>query len=105
MRVIIRRPHAYQFLQEAYADEGGIASATPAGCATRKGTLLPLPGLYVLDSDGQVLSSTPLASLKDVLELLDPTQPGRSSRADASGSASERVSIRVSGFIASEGIT
>ena len=57
MRVIIRRPHAYFFLNETFADEGGIASANPAGCVTEHGTELPLPGLYVLDSEGRFVAA------------------------------------------------
>ncbi len=105
MRVIIRRPHAYLFLNDTFAHEGGVASATPAGCVTGHGTQLPLPGLYVLDSEGSYVAATKISNVQKVVDLLElPDALGApTSRKDPA--LSETVSIRVSGFMAAEGIT
>lgn len=105
MRVIIRRPHAYWFLSETFADEGGIASATPAGCLTADGTELPLPGLYVVDSEGNFVAATTIRNVEEVIEMLDDPEDVRASSAEADPAASRTVSIRVSGFTATAGIT
>lgn len=105
VRIIIRRPHAYGFLNETFADEGGVASATPAGCVTGSGTQLPLPGLYVIDSEGGVVATTTIRSVAEVVEILDDPESLSASTSGPSSSASETVSIRVSGFMAAEGIT
>jgi hypothetical protein len=104
VRIIIRRPHAYSFLNETFSGEGGIASATPAGCVTDDGTLLPLPGLYLLDSEGDFMSASALRSIEETLEMLEDPEALSASMPEAEG-ASESVSIRVSGFMAAEGIT
>ncbi len=62
MRIIIRRPHAYFFLEDAFAEEGGIESGVVAGCRVADGTLAPLPGLYVLSEDGEVEKRIALTS-------------------------------------------
>ena len=104
VRIIIRRPHAYTFLNETFSDQGGIASATPAGCVTADGTTLPLPGLYVLDSDGGFLGVAAIRSVEALVELLQEPD-GMSTTSQVEPADSERVSIRVSGFTAAEGIT
>lgn len=104
VRVIVRRPHAYFFLNEIFAAEGGIASATPAGCLTADGTELPLPGLYVVDSEGEFVATTKIHSVEEVLDMLEDPQV-LSDSASSEPAASEQVSIRVSGFMAAEGIT
>ena len=74
VRVIIRRPHAYFFLQDTFEERGGIRSATPAGCVLANGTTAPLPGIYLLDEDGGFLESVALAGAtggKDLLGALD----------------------------------
>lgn len=74
VRVIIRRPHAYFFLQDTFEERGGIRSATPAGCVLADGTTAPLPGIYLLDEDGEFLESVALAGAtggKALLEALD----------------------------------
>lgn len=60
MRIIIRRPHAYFFIQDAFESEGGITSATPAGCKLGDGSTAPLPGVYLLDGEGVVLERVAL---------------------------------------------
>ncbi len=105
MRVIVRRPHAYSFLNETFAEEGGITSATPAGCVTGNGTQLPLPGLYVVDSEGAFVATTTIGSVAEVLEMLKNPEALSTSMSEAPDAASESVSIRVSGFTAAEGIT
>jgi len=70
--VIIRRPHAYDFLMQEFADQvedPAAARASPGGIQV--GALeLPIPGFYVLDSGGKVLGKCGLGSLEDVLSLL-----------------------------------
>jgi hypothetical protein len=109
VRVIIRRPNAYIFLNQTFEQEGGVVSATPAGCVTEDGTVLPLPGLYVLDSEGQPLATTPIRSVEELTGVLSGVEDVGDSSSKASveveSSELERVSIRVSGFIAAEGIT
>ena len=111
MRVIVRRPHAYTFLNDTFAAEGGIASATPAGCVTADGTVLPLPGLYIVDSEGGFVAATTIRSVEEVLEMLeDPKDLSAATPAADPGDLGdpgglEHVSIRVSGFIEAEGIT
>ena len=105
VRVIIRRPHAYSFLNETFADEGGVASSTPAGCVTGKGTELPLPGLYVVDSEGRFMVATPIQSVDEVLGMLGDSVASSDSSSGANPPTSESVSIRISGFTAAEGIT
>lgn len=105
VRIIIRRPHAYWFLNQTFADEGGIASATPAGCVTGDGTELPLPGLYVVDDGGNFVAATAIHDVDEVVEMLADPEPRGDSDAQDASSPSETVSIRVSGFLAAEGIT
>lgn len=74
VRIIIRRPHAYFFLQDTFAGRGGIRSATPAGCVLADGTTAPLPGIYLLDEDGDFLESVALAGAtvgEDLVDTLD----------------------------------
>ena len=104
MRVIIRRPHAYSFLNETFAEEGGIASATPAGCVTGNGTELPLPGLYVVDSEGRFIAATTIRNVEEIVEMLEDPE-ALSAMSEADPAAYESVSIGVSGFMAAEGIT
>jgi len=70
--VIIRRPHAYDFLMQEFADQvedPEAARSTPAGIQV--GDLeLPIPGFYVLDAGGKVLGKCGLSSVEDVLSLL-----------------------------------
>jgi len=61
VRVIIRRPHAYFFINDLFEGRGGIKSATPAGCTLADGSTAPLPGIYVLDADGKVEGSSTVA--------------------------------------------
>ena len=61
VRVIIRRPHAYFFINDRFEDRGGIESASPAGCTLADGSTAPLPGVYVLDADGNVEGSSTVA--------------------------------------------
>ena len=105
MTIIVRRPHAYRFLEDVFEHEGGIESATPAGCVTAEGTLAPLPGFYFLDASGAFLSSTPLTNAGEVAAAMK--NPGESADGDAAigSKALEQTSIRVSGFVQAEGIT
>lgn len=74
VRIIIRRPHAYFFLGELFKDVGGVKTGTPAGCVLGDGSTAPLPGLYVLNPDGDFDAHAPLAAgsdgASDLLELL-----------------------------------
>ena len=74
--VIIRRPHAYDFLRNAFGDRvdgsgNGSADVRASASGIQVGELeLPIPGFYVLDAQGRVLEKTGLASVEDVLALL-----------------------------------
>jgi len=70
VRVLIRRPHAYFFLNDLFEDQGGVKSATPEGCTLADGTNVPLPGIYVLDADGDYEASSSI-SKTNLLELLE----------------------------------
>ncbi len=70
MRVIVRRPHAYFFLDAQFEDQGGVASGTPQGCVLGDGTPVPSPGVYVLSADGDVEGSVALAGKNAREELL-----------------------------------
>jgi hypothetical protein len=73
-RVIIRRPHAYFFLQDTFDERGGIRSATPAGCVLADGTTAPIPGIYLLDENGEFLESVALTGATaggDLVDALD----------------------------------
>ena len=106
MRVLIRRPHAYWFLNKTFAGQGGLASATPTGGVSADGTSMPIPGLYLLDPDGGFLDATSIQSVDEVLELLKGVQAlGAESTQRLNDMDHERVSLRVSGFTAAEGIT
>lgn len=73
VRVIVRRPHAYWFIDELFEDRGGIQLGTPAGCTLADGTTAPLPGVYLLDATGGHINSVGLASpgaLENLLKLL-----------------------------------
>jgi len=70
--VIIRRPHAYLFLQQKFeesmkfyapsgANEGGIVDIT---------LVHPIPGFYLLDAEGRVLGHVGLESQEEVMALL-----------------------------------
>lgn len=70
MRILIRRPHAYFFIDESFAQQGGISGASPAGCELANGTIAPLPGVYFLNESGTVLDRVPLAVPTAVDSLL-----------------------------------
>jgi hypothetical protein len=70
VRIIIRRPHAYFFLENAFADAGGIESGIVAGCRIADGTIAPLPGFYVMNAEGDVESRIALTPSTTPLELV-----------------------------------
>ena len=70
MRVIIRRPHAYFFIDETFKEQGGIRSVTPAGCQLADGSLAPLPGIYFLDEDGKHIASAAITSAENLREAM-----------------------------------
>jgi hypothetical protein len=53
LRVIVRRPHAYEF-REKY-----------------RGKDVPIPGLLVLSADGKLVGTSALESSKEVTDKLD----------------------------------
>jgi hypothetical protein len=53
VRVIIRRPHAYQIRQKF------------------RGKEIPIPGIIVLDTEGKLVGATPIESAKEVVEKLN----------------------------------
>jgi hypothetical protein len=61
VRIIIRRPHAYTFLQDLFEDRGGVTAGTPAGCTLGDGSNAPLPGVYILDAQGKFEAGVGLA--------------------------------------------
>ena len=62
VRVIIRRPHAYWFLIDLNGGEDAARNinATPAGVVIDDGDLLPIPSLFFLDADKNVLGHVAL---------------------------------------------
>lgn len=75
MPVIIRRPHAYDFLMERFADR--VSSSTDvqgSDAGLMVGELeLPIPGFYLLDPQGKVLGKAGLTqpgARADILALL-----------------------------------
>jgi hypothetical protein len=52
VRVIIRRPHAYEFRQKF------------------RGKEVPIPGIIVLDAEGKLVGVSPIESSKEVVEKL-----------------------------------
>ena len=70
--VIIRRPHAYDFLMQAFEDQSdGTAEVRGAESGLEIGELeLPIPGFYVLDAQGKIRARTGLGSVDDVLAVL-----------------------------------
>ena len=53
VRLIVRRPHAYEFRQKFRGHE------------------VPIPGIIVLDADGKLLGSSPLDSAREVADKLN----------------------------------
>ena len=69
MRIIVRRPHAYFFIGDLFKERGGIQTATSQGTTLTDGSSAPLPGIYVLDSDGGYEASSEI-SKQELLEML-----------------------------------
>ncbi len=67
--LIIRRPHAYQFLIERFADPSEEVSGSEAGLAIGP-EALPIPGIYLLAADGTVLGKLGIQGPEDRDELL-----------------------------------
>lgn len=69
--VIIRRPHAYDFLMQEFGDQvDGSEEVRGTDAGIQVGDLtLPIPGFYVLDPRGEVLGKCGLGSVEDVLAL------------------------------------
>lgn len=74
VRVIVRRPHAYFFIGDIFEDRGGIKSATPKGCSLADGSTAPLPGIYVLGSDGSFEASSGI-SKAELLKMFGAESP------------------------------
>lgn len=51
IRVLIRRPHAYFFLEDVFPELVSLGRATPKGFVRTDGTVAPLPGVYLFNSD------------------------------------------------------
>ena len=76
MPVIIRRPHAYRFLERAFAGRfEGTEEIQGGDFGVLVGAFeLPIPGFYVLDGRGEVLDQASLAkpgARRAVLALLE----------------------------------
>jgi hypothetical protein len=52
VRLLVRRPHAYEFLQKY------------------NGKKVPIPGIILLDPDGKLVGSSPLESAKELADKL-----------------------------------
>ena len=70
VRVIVRRPHAYFFLKEKF-DTGGSLMGTMTGVTFGDGTVVPLPGIYVLNTEGVVENQVAIASSDAKEDLLN----------------------------------
>ncbi len=75
--MIIRRPHAYWFIQDHNQDRGGIRQATPTGVSLADGSSAPLPGVYVLDPEDRILASVNLLGGDAQAELLEALRAQR----------------------------
>jgi hypothetical protein len=78
VRILIRRPHAYEFVQRYALREAEPVSADESGVVFVDGGRAPIPGLYVLDADGRVLASVPLLDSRAkeaLLRALEGTRP------------------------------
>lgn len=71
VRVVVRRPHAYSFIQDLFAGRGGLRSATIAGVTIADGSSAPIPGIYLLDSEGGFIESVHLKSATARDDLLE----------------------------------
>ncbi len=71
--IIIRRPHAYWFLEDIGNDgrESLSIRATPAGLYIDDDDLLPIPSFFFLDADRTVLGNVALAGPSAREEVLD----------------------------------
>ena len=60
--LIIRRPHAYWFLEQVSdLGENAAVLAIPSGLKLPSGEILPIPSVFVLDGDREVLAQVALA--------------------------------------------
>ena len=75
VRIIIRRPHAYIFLRELYANRRGVKFDTPQGGTLADGIVVPLPGIYVLNADGKVQASSAISKPELLKALGAGSQP------------------------------
>ncbi len=76
VRIIIRRPHAYWFLEDIGGADKATDSvlATPRGLTISGGELLPIPGIFFIDPDRAVLGRVALtdADARDrLLEIME----------------------------------
>ena len=69
VRIIVRRPHAYFFIGDLFKARGGIQTATPSGTTLVDGSSAPLPGVYLLDSDGKYEASSEITK-QELLKML-----------------------------------
>ncbi len=72
IRVIIRRPHAYFFVEDQFRKQGKDTESvvgSPSGMTLPDGTSAPIPGAYILNADGVAEASAPLlgTGVKDKL--------------------------------------
>lgn len=82
VRLLVRRPHAYWFLEE-HTDVWEVmirpdpTPDAPAGAIVLDGSRAPIPGFVLLDADGATLGTLPLrdATEADVLDALRDLRP------------------------------
>lgn len=104
VRLLIRRPHAYWFLEATYGESGGLGTAEPSGARTGSGERLPLPGLYVLEpvpEGAEPRGRCPITSVDQVVAFLR----GAGAPGAGDGGDQARVTLRVRGFVQAAGIT
>jgi len=70
VRILIRRPHAYEFVSRYALSSGAIASADATGVVLVDGRLAPIPGLYVLDQNEKLLGKVSLLGSSAREEIL-----------------------------------
>ena len=70
--MIVRRPHAYFFLKDKFETQGSLQGTT-TGVTFGDGTVAPLPGIYLMNTEGVVENQVAIASgdaKEDLLKAL-----------------------------------
>jgi len=71
VRILIRRPHAYEFLRSYWSPDASLELTTRAGgVAIVDSSKIPIPSLGVLDPNGRLEELVPLSRVGARAELL-----------------------------------